>query len=208
MNKRDFIRTAGAATLYTTLNPITSLGNSTIPSETKSALILGGRGFIGPRIVEDFISNGYKVTLLNRGKTNAHLFKQLPVIICDRETESQSGLKSVAKEYRSSYWDVVVDTWQKSPKAVSDFLELFQGQFGHYHYISTVSVYDKWNKKHITETEPLNPLPSFPKTIAEEFRYAIRKTLADETIREKINNYTIYRSHGMKDFRVTRPEDP
>lgn len=208
MNKRNFIKTAGAATLFTALNPIPSFGKVTMPSAKKRALILGGRGFIGPRIVEDFMANGYKVTLLNRGKTNPHLFKELPVIICDRETEAQSGLKSIAKEYRSKYWDVVVDTWQKSPKAVSDFLEVFTGQFGHYHYISTVSVYDKWDKKHITETEPLNPLPSFPKTIAEEFRYAIRKTLAEEAIRERTSNYTIYRSHGMKDFRVTRPDDP
>lgn len=202
------MKTAGAATLFTALNPMPGLGNMVKHSTNKEVLILGGRGFIGPRIVEDFMANGYKVTLLNRGKTNPHLFKELPVIICDRETESQSGLKRIAKEYRAKYWDVVVDTWQKSPKAVSDFLEVFKGQFGHYHYISTISVYDKWNKKHITESEPLNPLPSFPQTMAEEFRYAIRKTLAEEAIRERTNKYTIYRSHGMKDFRVTRPDDP
>ncbi|MEO0571178.1 MAG: NAD-dependent epimerase/dehydratase family protein [Bacteroidota bacterium] len=208
MNKRQFIKTVGAATMYTGLNPMPSFGNVATSSRLKEALILGGRGFIGPRIVEDFVSNGYKVTLLNRGKTNPHLFKELPLIICDREIEAQNGLKGIAKDYRSKYWDVVVDTWQKSPKAVSDFLEVFEGQFGHYHYISTVSVYDKWDEKHITETAALNPLPSFPKTIAEEYRYAIRKTLAEEIIREKTDNHTIYRSHGMKDFRVTRPEDP
>ena len=205
MNKRNFIKTAGAATLFAAMNPMPGFGRINGPSAKKEALILGGRGFIGPRIVEDFISHGYEVTLLNRGKTNPHLFKQLPVIICDRETESQSGLKSISREYRSKYWDVVVDTWQKSPKAVSDFLEVFKGQYGHYHYISTISVYDKWDKKHITETEALNPLPTFPKTIAEEFRYAIRKTLAEEAIRERTSNYTIYRSHGMHDFRVNRP---
>ena len=176
MNKRDFIKTTGAAALFTALNPISSVGHTAMSSGQKEALILGGRGFIGPRIVEAFLANGYKVTQLNRGKTNPHLFDQLPIIICDRETESQSGLKNIAKTYRSKYWDVVVDTWQKSPKAVSDFLEVFKGQYGHYHYISTISVYDKWDKKHIIESEPLNPLPSFPKTIAEEFRYAIRKT--------------------------------
>jgi len=206
MNKRKFIKTAGTATLFTALNPMPTLGNVTNSSTKKKVLILGGRGFIGPRIVADFLANGYEVTLLNRGKTNPHLFKELPIIICDRETESQSGLKNIAKAYKSMYWDVVVDTWQKSPKAVSDFLEVFKGQYGHYHYISTVSVYDKWDKKHITESEPLNPLPSFPKTISEEFRYAIRKTLAEEAIRERTDRYTIYRSHGMKDFRVNRPE--
>ena len=206
MNKRSFIKTAGAATLFTAMNPISSLASIGGRPVKKEVLILGGRGFIGPRIVEDFLAHGYKVTLLNRGKTNPHLFKQLPLIICDRETESQSGLKRIAKEYRSKFWDVVVDTWQKSPKAVADFLEVFKGQYGHYHYISTISVYDKWDKKHITETEPLNPLPEFPKTIAAEFRYAIRKTLAEEAIRARTSDYTIYRSHGMHDLRINRPE--
>ncbi|MGB5819284.1 MAG: NAD-dependent epimerase/dehydratase family protein [Saonia sp.] len=171
-------------------------------------LILGGRGFLGPTIVDTFINSGYDVTLLNRGKTNAHLFNDLPIIICDREKENKQGFKAIDKKYQDTYWDIVVDTWQKSPKAVSDFLEEFKGRFGHYHYISTVSVYDKWDKKFIEETEPLNPLPKFPKTIGEEFRYAIRKTFSEEAIRERTSNYTIYRSHGMKDFRITRPNDP
>ncbi|WP_299443701.1 NAD-dependent epimerase/dehydratase family protein [uncultured Aquimarina sp.] len=171
-------------------------------------MILGGRGFLGPSIVETFLKSGYDVTLLNRGKTNIHLFSNLPITICDREQENKQGLKNIDKIYKESYWDIVVDTWQKSPKAVSDFLEEFKGRFGHYHYISTVSVYDKWDKKFIEETEPLNPLPKSPKTISEDFRYAIRKTFAEEAIRERISNFTIYRSHGMKDFRITRPNDP
>ena len=43
-----------------------------------------------------------------------------------------------------------------------------------------MSVYDKWDNKFIEETEPLNPLPQFPRSISEEYRYAIRKTLAEE----------------------------
>ncbi len=163
---------------------------------------------MGPRIVETFLNKGYRVTLLNRGITNKHLFNDLPVILCDREKEHKQGLIAIDKKYKEKYWDIVVDTWQKSPKAVADFLEEFRGNIGHYHYISTVSVYDKWDKKFIEETEPLNPLPLFPKTISEDFRYAIRKTLSEVAIRERIDNYTIYRSHGMKDFRVTRPTDP
>ncbi|MEM1339000.1 MAG: NAD-dependent epimerase/dehydratase family protein [Bacteroidota bacterium] len=206
MNKREFIKTAGAASLITIVHPWGSFGRP--KDNPKNVLILGGRGFIGPRIVEEFVTAGHQVTLLNRGKTNTHLFTDLPIIICDREKENKQGLNAIDKKYKNSYWDIVVDTWQKSPKAVSDFLEVFAGHYGHYHYISTVSVYDKWDKKFIVESEPLNPLPRFPKTISEEFRYAIRKTLAEVAIQEKTTKYTIYRSHGMKDFRVTRPEDP
>lgn len=208
MNKREFIKTAGAASLLTLWNPLDALGLHTLNGNGRKVLILGGRGFIGPTIVNAFLQSGYEVTLLNRGKTNTHLFKDLPIIICDREKENRQGFKEIDLKYRDSYWDVVIDTWQKSPKAVADFLDEFTGRFGHYHYISTLSVYDKWDDKFIEETAPLNPLPKFPDTIHEEFRYAIRKTLAEEAIRERTDQYTIYRSHGMKDFRVTRPEDP
>lgn len=208
MTKRDFIKTSGAASLLTCINPLELFGLNHHPGNNKKALILGGRGFIGPTIVESFRAAGYDVTLLNRGKTNSHLFKNLPIIICDRETENHQGLKDIDKKYKEMHWDVVVDTWQKSPKAIADFLEEFKGAFGHYHYISTISVYDKWDKKNIDETEPLNLLPKFPKTISEDYRYAIRKTLSEVAIRERISNYTIHRSHGMKSYRVTRPQDP
>ena len=207
MKKREFIKTLGAASVLAMINPLqTFASNNNL--KNKNVLILGGRGFIGPRIVESFLNAGYKVSLLNRGKTNSHLFSDLPVIICDREKENKEGLKQISKKYKDQYWDIVIDTWQKSPKAVADFLDEFQGRFGHYHYISTISVYDKWDKKFIQETEPLNPLPSFPKQISDEYRYAIRKTFAEEAIRARTDRYTIYRSHGMKDYRITRPHDP
>lgn len=207
-NRRDFIKTAGAVSTLAFLNPLKSLNAKSLGKNNKKVLILGGRGFLGPTIVEAFLASGYQVTLLNRGKTNPHLFTNLPIIICDREKENKEGLRVIDKKHKETYWDIVVDTWQKSPKAVSDFLDEFKGRFGHYHYISTISVYDKWDKKFIEESEPLNPLPKFPATIGEDFRYAIRKTFAEVAIRERIKNFTIYRSHGMKSYRVTRPKDP
>ncbi len=208
MNKRDFIKTLGTASLLPLVTPLPTFGTTSFFSKQKKVLILGGRGFLGPTIVEAFIASGYDVTLLNRGKTNVHLFKNLPVIIADREKENKQGLRTIAKKHKETYWDIVVDTWQKSPKAVSDFLQEFKGQFGHYHYISTISVYDKWDKKYIQEDEPLNPLPKFPETIEEHFRYAIRKTLAEEAIREHCKDFTIYRSHGIRSYRVGRPGNP
>jgi len=209
MNKRQFIKTLGATTALTFLNPldILSFTSQPIDSTGKKILILGGRGFIGPTIVKSFIDAGYDVTLLNRNRTNTHLFKNLPLIICDRESENKAGLKAIDRKYKDTYWDVVVDTWQKSSKAVVDFLDEFKGNIGHYHYISSVVVYDNWDKKHIKEDEPLNPLPKTPTSIVEgnQHRYALRKTFAEEAIRQQINNYTIYRSQGMRDFRSANP---
>lgn len=216
MKKRKFLKRVGAATTLLLIDPRKALAQNASRTSTtkKTALVLGGRGFLGPSIVQTLLTDGYEVTLLNRNRTNTHLFNDLPLITCDREREDKAGLKSIDQKYKKVYWDVVVDTWQKSPKAVSDFLDEFKGQIGHFHYISTISVYDNWNKKHITEKEPLNPLPDFPKTIAEgnAFRYSIRKTLAEKAVRDHMDTHTIYRSSGMKDSRSVDPknanEDP
>lgn len=211
MNKRQFIKTIGATTALTFLSPLQllSFNNLSLSKTGKKALVLGGRGFIGPTIVQSFLEAGYEVTLLNRNQTNTSLFKNLPLIVCDREKENKEGLKAIDKLYKDTYWDVVVDTWQKSSKAVADFLDEFKENIGHYHYISTISVYDNWNKKHITEDEPLNILPEIPNSIKAgmEHRYALRKTFSEEAIRKRIDNYTIYRSHGMRDFRSVDPEN-
>ncbi|WP_271783180.1 NAD-dependent epimerase/dehydratase family protein [Aquimarina algiphila] len=207
MNKRDFLKTVGAASILTFLSPSDVFGIHN--DNSKKVLILGGRGFLGPSIVKEFLTSGYEVTLLNRGKINTHLFNNLPIIICDREKENKAGLKAIDKKYKDTYWDIVVDTWQKSPKAISDFLDEFKDRIGHYHYISSISVYGNWNKKFITENDPLKSLPKRPESIAEgmKHRYALRKTFAEEAIREKIDNYTIYRSHGMRDFRSVDPSN-
>ncbi|MEO0900834.1 MAG: NAD-dependent epimerase/dehydratase family protein [Bacteroidota bacterium] len=146
MNKRSFLKTSALGVTAVAVNPFETL-NAGLAGNTngKKALMLGGRGFIGPSIVNALLAAGYEVTLLNRGKTNADIFSDLPVIICDRERENKAGLKAIENKHKETYWDVVVDTWQKSPKAVSDFLEEFKDHIGHYHYISTISVYDKWD---------------------------------------------------------------
>jgi len=81
MDKREFIKTVGAASLCTFINPIDALGFNLLNTQNKKVLILGGRGFLGPSIVEAFLTSGYQVTLLNRGRTNPHLFKNLPTRI-------------------------------------------------------------------------------------------------------------------------------
>ncbi|MEP1306448.1 MAG: hypothetical protein ABJK11_08410 [Balneola sp.] len=208
MNKREFLKTLGSAAAFMYLNPLKAIGTGYKASSDKNVLMLGGRNYLGPSIVNKFLEHGYNVTLLNRGITNPHFFNELPVIICDRELENKEGIKAVSSEIKNQHWDIVVDTWQKSPKAVSDFVEEFKDNIGHYHYISTMSVYDKWDDKHIIESAPLNPLPASPKNISDEYRYAIRKTFSEVAITENLDTYTIYRSHGMKSYRATRPTDP
>lgn len=206
MNKRDFIKAFSASLILTS---VPSILHSCASVTKKNVLILGGRGFLGPTIVNQFLAAGHNVTLLNRGITNPDLFQSLDIIICDREKENREDLKAVKPKIEEKQWDCVVDTWQKSPKAVSDFLQEFKGQFKHYHYISTMSVYKNWNEKYIDEDRPLNDLPAFPKSIGEEFSYSIRKTFSEATIVEhlKPSDYTIYRCNGTKSNRTPDPKD-
>ncbi len=180
------------------------------PSKKKlKVLILGGRGFLGPTIVNTFLSAGHEVTLLNRGITNPHLFRDLPFICCDREKENRAGLLAVKNQLSSTTWDCVIDTWQKSPKAVVDFLEEFEDQIGQYHYISSLAVYDKWNYRGIAEDGPLTPLPEFPKSISQEYRYAVRKTFSEVSIMNSPNlKWTIYRCHGIRSDRLPDATNP
>jgi len=205
MDKREFLK-AISASLILASAPSILYGCDNIVK--KKVLILGGRNFIGPSIVKKFKKAGWDVTLLNRGITNPNLFKELPIIICDREKENRYDLKEKSSLIKDSYWDCVIDTWQKSPKAVSDFIDEFKDHFGHYHYISSISVYDGWDKKGIDETHALKPIPEFPTAIEEKFSYSIRKTLSETTILNTLNKYTIYRSHGMRDFRTPDHSNP
>ncbi len=171
--------------------------------------MLGGRGFLGPTIVNTFLQQGHTVTLLNRGLTNPDLFRNLDFVKCDREKENSAGLYKVKDQLNAKKWDCVIDTWQKSPKAVADFLSEFGRQIGQYHYISSLAVYDKWDKKGISENGRLTPTPDFPETISQDYRYAVRKTFAEEYIMGTTNvEWTIYRCHGIRSMRLPDPNNP
>lgn len=210
MDKREFIRkSALLGLLIPFFSPAKSFIESTFTKKKLKVLMLGGRGFLGPTIIKALLNHGHEVTLLNRGITNPHLFTNLPLIQCDREKENKAGLLAVKDKLNASKWDCVVDTWQKSPKAVADFLEEFGHQIGQYHYISTLAVYDKWDKKGISEDDKLTPVPEFPKTISQDYRYAVRKTLCEIFIMESSDlNWTIYRCHGIRSDRLPDLKNP
>ncbi len=201
MNRRQFIKTSAAAGLTSASNPVLSAHAS--PTR-KNVLVLGGTGFLGPVIVDELLAQGHAVTLFNRGISNPHLFVDLPRIKGDRETADGSGLAKLAANKQR--WDWVVDTWQGSSKAVIDTATLLADRTEQYQYVSTVSVYDKWDKIGIEESEPLNPLPSEREDIISPNRYALRKTFAELALREIMPNRSVcFRSHGMRGHRTTAP---
>ncbi len=112
-------------------------------------LILGGTGFIGPNQVRYALERGHKVTLFNRGKTNADLFPGVPRLVGDR------NLPDGHKALSSGEWDVVIDNPTANPKWVRDAGIALKGRTKHYMFISTISVFSD-NSKPVDENGPLN----------------------------------------------------
>lgn len=128
INRREALLMAGAATL---------LAQQTFAAETKvkplKVLILGGTGISGPHLVRELRAAGHQLTLLNRGKRNPGLFKDVETLIGDR-----AGPLDVLK---GRDWDVVVDNSGYFPKHVKQSAELLKDHSQHYIYVSSISAY-------------------------------------------------------------------
>ena len=201
MDRRQFIKSAAAVSVAASF-PVLSrhVGKGRV-------LFLGGRGFLGPVIVNELLSQGYEVTLFNRGKTNPNLFPQLTWIQGDRETADGSGLANLRRHLQTQQYDWVIDTWQKSPLAVQHTAELLRGKVERYHYVSSIAVYRDMNRAGITEEYPLKPVEGLSLDSV-KLRYSQRKTLAEQVLQRTWGErYCSFRAHGIKGERIPAPGD-
>jgi 2'-hydroxyisoflavone reductase len=96
-------------------------------------LVLGGTRFIGIHATRLAIERGHRVTLFNRGKTNASLFPQLERLKGDRNGDVGA--------LAGRTWDAVIDDSGFFPRAVRLTGELLAPNVRQYVFISTISVY-------------------------------------------------------------------
>jgi len=97
-------------------------------------LILGGSVFVGRAIADEAVARGHKVTVFNRGTKPA-----------PEGTTVATGDRLAAGGFAALdglTFDAVVDTWAEDAEAVTKAVEALRGRFGHFTYVSTVSVYD------------------------------------------------------------------
>ncbi len=118
---------------------------------SKSVLVVGGSYFIGKKIVDVLIDNGYEVFTLNRG-TKPNLNTKVKNIICNRDNPDQ--MKMVLKDYLFNF---VVDVSGLNKNQV----EIMHNSINHdslekYVFISSSAVYDI--SKHIIPFEEGNSL--------------------------------------------------
>jgi 2'-hydroxyisoflavone reductase len=135
-----------------------------VPEPTSAArpatlLILGGTGFLGPHVVEHALARGMKVTLFNRGKTNADMFPEVEKLRGDRDGDLEA--------LRGRSWDAVLDTSGYVPRVVRASAELLAPSVQQYVFISSVSAYADFSREGISEDDPVA-------TIADETNEDVR----------------------------------
>jgi nucleoside-diphosphate-sugar epimerase len=143
------------------------------PPPRKSILVLGGTGFLGPHVVTAALARGHTVTLFNRGKTHADLFPGVEKLHGDRD----GHLESLA--HRT--WDAVVDPSGYVPRIVKASAELLAPRVGHYVFISTISVYDKFDAVNPDETLPVATLAD-PTSEDVKAHYGALKALCERAV--------------------------
>lgn len=168
--RRTFVQSLAAS------GGVLSLGLSREPLATRlsrhplNILILGGTGFTGPHQVRYALSRGHRVTVFNRGKRQADLPDGVTHLVGDRNNDL-AALKG------SHRWDVIIDNPTTFPRWVRTAGEVLKGRTDQYVFISTLSVFDKWNVPNMDEHAPLATMPD--PTVEDMKYYGAMKALAE-----------------------------
>ena len=134
-------------------------------------LILGGTGFTGPHQIAYAVGRGHRVTVFNRGRRQADLPTGVNHLVGDRN-DNLTALTGATK------WDVIIDNPTTFPRWVKSAGEVLQGRTDQYVFISTLSVYDKWNVANMDENAPRATMPD-PTSESMQY-YGAMKVLAEQ----------------------------
>jgi len=96
-------------------------------------LILGGTLFLGRHVAEAALERGHRVTLFNRGQSNAELFPFAEKLRGDRDGDHAL--------LRGRRFDAVIDCSGYRPAQVLAAARAVEKSIGHYVFVSSVSVY-------------------------------------------------------------------
>lgn len=106
------------------------------------ALVLGGSVFVGRRLVEMLVSEGYEVSVLNRGRTPAAIPASVRLVKADR-TDADAMRSALA----GTSWDAVFDVsgfvMAAGGSDVEALIGMLDGRVGHYVFVSSIMAYDQ-----------------------------------------------------------------
>jgi 2'-hydroxyisoflavone reductase len=152
-------------------------------------LILGGTQFIGVAFVERGLSLQQHLTLFNRQKTNAGLYREISII---GDRDSAHDIAKVADRH----WDVVIDLSGFDQRAVELSTQLLTSVAEKYVFLSSSSVYAYIDDpKHLVDEqgELLKADKRDPRTLCADGRfnwanYGSNKVLCEKIVNESFGN--------------------
>ena len=112
-------------------------------------LVMGGTQFNGLALVRELARTGHDVTILNRGKSEAVLPRNVRRLYCDR-----TDAEKMRAVLRGEDFDCVQDISAYRPEDVQLMVELFRGRIGHYIFASSTVTYAAATILPITEHYP------------------------------------------------------
>jgi nucleoside-diphosphate-sugar epimerase len=115
-------------------------------------LLIGGRGFIGPSLIQQLRLKGHAVVLFDRGTSN--LYPDLEHIAGDRQ-----NIAAYADEFHRARPDVVVDLILSSGRQAAEMMRTFHGIARRIVALSSMDVYRACGVLHGLESGPLEPVP-------------------------------------------------
>ncbi len=157
-------------------------------------LVLGGTRFIGIHTTRMALERGHRVTLFNRGRTNAGLFPQLEHLRGDRNGDLGA--------LTGRTWDAVIDDSGFFPRAVRLTAELLAPHIRQYVFISTLSVYAS-NARPNTEDSPIAHIADETVEKADGEAYGPLKALCEQAAERALPGRVTALRPGL----IVGPED-
>jgi 2'-hydroxyisoflavone reductase len=138
-------------------------------------LILGGSVFLGRALTDAALDRGHAVTHFRRGTSGAP-DPRVETILGDR-TGTLEALDTRA-------FDAVADTSGYLPQVVRRSAEKLRGRVERYLFVSSVSVYERFDHHGVTEDEPVAaPLDPVPDTMTWD-KYGNLKAMCEAVVRD------------------------
>lgn len=193
--RRDFLIAASAAAAWLALPSTVHAATGKKAGKPLNILVMGGTGFLGPHFVEAARTNGHKLTLFNRGKSNptrfsGEEFKDIEQLHGDRKTD----LSALEGDRR---WDAVLDTSAYLPGDVKRSAELLAPRVGQYVIISSISVYADNSTPGADETAAVGTIPDPTVTEITGETYGPLKALCEQAAEKALPGRTTVVRPGL-----------
>ena len=158
-------------------------------------LILGGTVFLGRALTDAALDKGHSVTHFHRGKSGP-IDARVETVIGDR-------LENLALLDSRSF-DAVSDTSGYLPQVVRRSTAKLGDKLGRYLFVSSISVYDRFDFHGVTEDEPVAaPLDPVPDAMTWD-KYGALKAMCEAVVRETLAERALIVRPGL----IVGPHDP